>query len=365
MASRREFLSGFGAASFGLFGMACNCGRASAQGAPSRRIATIGGARVRTIDIHCHCGVADVLKLVEGTDLERVAKGQINSRQNEPIGPERLAIMDGQGVDTQVLTINPWWYGAKEDLARRIIDVQNEKLAAITKAYPGRFYGFASVALQFPELAAKQLEIGMKEMGLKGAAIGCNVQGEEISSSKFDPFWAKAEELQAMVFMHPQDNIGSTGIGARVKGAGALANVIGNPLETTFALSHLIFEGPRDRFPNLRLCGAHGGGFLPSYAGRMDHGCEIFANQCKGPVLKKAPSEYLKQLYFDSLVFTGEGLRHLVAECGVGQIMLGTDSAIPWVKDPVGHVLSTPGLSDADKTAILGGTAARLLRLDA
>jgi aminocarboxymuconate-semialdehyde decarboxylase len=363
MASRRQFLSGLGA-SLGVFSVPCRCCSSFAQTAPARREVSIGGRRVRTIDIHCHCGVSDVLKVVEGTELERPARGQIDSRQNAPIGPERLAIMDGQGIDIEVLTINPWWYGANEDLARRIIDVQNEKLAALTKAYAGRIYAFASVALQFPELAAEQLEIGMKQMGLKGAAIGGNVEGQEISDPKFDPFWAKAEELQALIFMHPQDNISATGIGKRVRGSGALANVIGNPLETTFALSHLIFEGTLDRFPNLKLCSAHGGGFLPSYAARMDHGCEIFPNQCKGPVLKKRPSEYLRQLYFDTLVFTPEGLRHLVAECGVGQLMVGTDTAIPWVKDPVGQVLETPDLSNEDQIAILGGTAAKLLHLE-
>ena len=364
MASRRGFLTGLGA-SLGVLGLPCTCCRSFAQNAPKRRETSIGGRRVRTIDIHCHCGVADVLKVVEGSDLERPATRHIHARDGVEIGPDRLAIMDGQGIDTEVLTINPWWYGANEDLARRIIDVQNQKLSEITKAYPGRIYAFASVALQFPDLAAQQLEIGMKQMGLKGAAIGCSVAGDELSAPKFDPFWAKAEELQALVFMHPQDNIAGTGIGKRVKGPGALANVIGNPLETTFALSHLIFDGTLDRFPNLKLCGAHGGGFLPSYAARMDHGCEIFPGQCKGPVLKKKPTDYLRQLYFDTLVFTPEGLRHLVAQCGVGQIMVGTDTAIPWVKDPIGQVLETPNLTDADRIAILGGTAAKLLHLDA
>src|SRR6202012_3664289 len=130
---------------------------------------------------------------------------------------------------------------------RRIIDLQNQKLSEITKAYPGRIYGFASVALQFPELAAEQLEIGMKQMGLKGGAIGCSVEGEELSSPKFDPFWAKAEALQALIFMHPQESVALDGIAKRAEGPGALRNVVGFPLETTFALSHLIFDGVLDR----------------------------------------------------------------------------------------------------------------------
>ena len=142
-----------------------------------------------------------------------------------------------------------------------------------------------------------------------------------------------------------------------------LDNVIGNPLETTIALSHLIFEGTLDRFPRLTILAAHGGGYLPSYAARSDHGCLTFPSRCT-PIAKK-PTEYLKQLYFDSLVFTPEALRHLVAETGVSQVVLGTDYPYPWTRTAVDHVLSTPELSDEDRIAILGGTAARLLGIDA
>jgi aminocarboxymuconate-semialdehyde decarboxylase len=148
----------------------------------------------------------------------------------------------------------------------------------------------------------------------------------------------------------------------RLQGNGFLSNVIGNPLETTIALSHLIFDGTLDRFPGLKLCAAHGGGYLPSYAARSDRGCLTFPNSCN-KTLKKRPSEYLKQLYFDSLVFTPEGLRHLAAEVGTSQIVLGTDYPFPWMSTAVEHVLATPGLSDSDREAILSGNAAKLLRI--
>ena len=145
-------------------------------------------------------------------------------------------------------------------------------------------------------------------------------------------------------------------------GEGVLSiNVIGNPLETALFISHLIFDGTLDRFPNLKICCAHGGGFITAYPDRMDHGCLVFPQQCKTQP-KKRPSEYLKQLYFDSLVFTPEAVRHLVAVCGASQIVMGTDNPIPWVTDsPVDLILATPGLSDADERAILGGTACKLL----
>jgi aminocarboxymuconate-semialdehyde decarboxylase len=145
-----------------------------------------------------------------------------------------------------------------------------------------------------------------------------------------------------------------------LKGNGGLGNVIGNPLETAIALSHLIFEGTFDRFPGLKICAAHGGGYLPSYAARSDAGRVTVPDRCTKPLNKK-PTEYLRQLYFDSLVFTPEALRHLVAETGSGQIVMGTNYPFPWTKTSVDHILGTPGLTDAERAAMLGETAAGLL----
>src|SRR5437660_68006 len=215
---------------------------------------------------------------------------------------------------------------------------------------------FATVALQHPDLAAEQLEEGVRKLGLRGGSIGANVAGEELSDPKFHPFWAKAERLGCLIFIHPQG--GTAGFEQRLRGSGGLGNVIGNPLDTTIALSHLIFEGTLDRFPGLKICAAHGGGYLPSYAARSDAGCVTFPDRCPKP-LKKRPTEYLRQLYYDSIVFTPEALRHLVAEVGSGQIVMGTDYPFPWMKTSVDHILDTPGLSDAERAAMLGDTAER------
>jgi aminocarboxymuconate-semialdehyde decarboxylase len=125
----------------------------------------------------------------------------------------------------------------------------------------------------------------------------------------------------------------------------------------------LIFEGTFDRYPGLKLCSAHGGGFLPSYPDRSDHGCLVFPDQCGKPALKKRPTEYLRQLYFDSLVFTPEALRHLIATTGPDQIVMGTDYPFPWTTTSVDHIVSTPGLTNAQRRAILGETASKLLGL--
>jgi hypothetical protein len=181
------------------------------------------------------------------------------------------------------------------------VRVQNEKLAELCASQPDRFAAFASLALQFPDLAVQQLEDGMKKYGLRGAAIGGSVAGEEFADPRFHPVWAKAEELGAVLFIHPQS---TPELAKRFKGNGWLANTIGNPLDTTIALQHLIFEGTLDRFPGLKILAAHGGGYLASYAPRSDHAFFVAPANCDANiVLKKKPSEYLKQLYFDALVF--------------------------------------------------------------
>ncbi len=269
----------------------------------------------------------------------------------------RLAAMDAQAIDMEVLSINPFWYAADVDQSRAIIATQNDALADLVGRHPDRFAALASVALQHPELAAEQLEHAVNRLGLKGALVGGSVEGAELSDQRFHPFWAKAEQLGVLIFLHPQ---GMNEAASRLKGSGGLPNVIGNPLETTVALSHLIFEGTLDRFPGLKLCAAHGGGYLPSYAGRSDAGILTFPHTY-GVKLTKTPTAYLRDLYYDSLVFTAEGLRHLVAEVGADRVMLGTDYPYPWTTRAVEHILETPELSDTDRAAILGGTAARLL----
>ena len=336
-------------------GIAAGLSPQAAQGAKRRQV-SVGGRRIKTIDVHAHVVVPEAADLLKGTPLARpvAAGGAVGAQQ---MSPERLQAMDAQGIDVQVLSLNPYWYSADRDLAARLISLQNEKLVEICAAHPGRFAPLASVALQHPELAAQQLEEARMRHNMRGAAIGGSVEGIELSDARFDPFWKKAQDLELLIFIHPQQGPPTP----RLRGNGVLANVIGNPLETTIALSHLIFEGTLDKFPNLRICAAHGGGYLPSYAHRSDHGCLVFPDQCKGITLKKRPTEYLKQLYVDSLVFTPEALRHLVAEVGVDHIMVGTDYPFPWTSEPVDHVLQTPGLTDDQRIAILSSTAARLL----
>jgi aminocarboxymuconate-semialdehyde decarboxylase len=360
MRSRRDFVRTIAGATAGAYVMSRGFdGRVSALQAPAaRRQVTIAGSRVRVIDIHCHC-VIDVTDIVKGTPLEKEGGGG----GNQVLGPQRLQIMDKTGVDIQALTINGfWWYEAADrDLAGRIVRAQNEGLAKWVATHPQRFVAMASVALQHPDLAAQQLEDGVKRLGLRGASIGGHVNGEDLSLPKYDPFWSKAAELGVPVVMHPggADNIIKEGA---LRGRADLGNIIGNPLETTYFLSRLIFDGTFDKFPGLRVCAAHAGGYLPSYLGRSEVACEVRNNaNCAN---KKKPSEYLKsQVFIDTMVFSDEGLRHLVAEVGVSQVVYGTDVPFNWPVT-VDLVLNAKFLSDTDKVAILGGNLQKLLRID-
>ncbi|HZO45646.1 MAG TPA: amidohydrolase family protein [Xanthobacteraceae bacterium] len=353
MPTRREFISSAAGAGAAVAFVGCDLMKTAhvhAQaGAPvRRREVVVSGRRVKTVDVHAHCAFPEAHALL----------GMKINPETLIMGAERIRQMDQQGIDVEALSINPFWYKAERDVAGALIKLQNEKLAELCASQPDRFVAFATVAMQHPDLAVAQLEEGVKKFGLRGMSVGTHVNGEELANPKFHPIWAKAEELGCLVFMHP---VAFPDFEKRLRGNGGLMNVIGNPLETTIALSHLIFEGTLDRFPGLKICAAHGGGYLPSYAARSDVGCASFPDRCAAVQLKKKPTEYLQQLYFDSIIFTPEALRHLASQVGTGQIVMGTDYPFPWSKTAVDHILNTPGLSDAERAAMLGDTAARLL----
>lgn len=361
--NRRSFLAGSGSTLAGL--MFCSCGllhgrAARAQNAtPAAPAVQRARSRVKTIDVHTHCFFQEAIDLM-GPQAKAVLPPVKGIPEHFIVVDKRIAAMQAQGIDMQVLSINPFWYGKDVDTSRAICKIHNEKLAELCASRPEHFAAFASLTLQDPQIAVQQLEEAVRKLGLKGAAIGGSFNGEDFSSARFHPVWAKAEELGAVLFIHPQS---TPELGKRFAGNGWLSNVIGNPLDTTIALQKLIFEGTLDKFPGLKVLAAHGGGYFGSYAPRSDHSCYVSPTNCNPQItLRKKPSEYLKQIYVDSLVFTGEGLRHLVAEAGASQVVVGTDHPIPWQEHPVDHVMNAP-LGDADKDAILGLNAARLLNI--
>ena len=361
MTTRRQFLG----QSAGLCFVGCGiAGHAHAQaGAPAgKREVLVGGKRARTIDIHAHCQVPAAMAIA-GERLPKPRGVILEFPGLHEVADARLAAMDARGVDMQVLSCNPYWYGYEREIVEKMLDVQNEALAAFCSANPKRFAAFASLALQFPDLAVQQLEKAIRRHGLRGAAVGGSVAGAEFSDPKFHPVWAKCEELGVPIFIHPATQPQLAG---RYKGNGVLSNVIGNPLDTTIALSHLIFEGTLDRHPGLKVIAAHGGGYLGSYAPRSDEGCRVFPDQCDPAIkLRKKPTEYLRDIYVDNIVFTPEAMRHLDAEIGYDRVLLGSDYPYPWQPGAIDVVMNAPGASDAQKLGMLGGTAAKLLGIEA
>ena len=354
MSSRRDFFKTLAGATAGMYVAGRGVSVSALQAPPARRQVSIGGRRVRVIDVHNHWDMPLPAEIVKGTPFEERVKG--------PGLEDRVAILDKSGIDVAVVSVNDfWWWEAKDrGLARAICTYHNETLAKFNRQHPDRIFGMASVPLQFPDLAADMLQEAVTKFGARGVTVGGHVSNESLSLPKFDPFWAKAAEMGQLVFMHPNGSANLLREGA-LAGRGGLGNIVGNPLETTVFLSRLIFDGTFDKFPALKVCGAHGGGYLPSYIGRTEVACQRGNQPC---IIKRKPTEYLRQnILADSMVFTDNALRHLVAEMGVGQVVYGTDIPFGWPA-PVDFVINAPSLSNADKEAILGGNLMKLLRIN-
>jgi aminocarboxymuconate-semialdehyde decarboxylase len=262
------------------------------------------------------------------------------------------------GVDMQLICPGPpqLYYTVPLDVAVQATRVLNDGIAEYVGKHPDRLVALGAVPLQDGNEAAKEIERGMKELKFKGVEILTNVAGKELSDPAYAPFWKKAEELGALVLVHPN---GFTHAERFTRFY--FNNVIGNPLETTIALHYLIFDGVLERHPNLKILAVHGGGFLGGYYGRIDHAWGA-RSDAQGD-LPKPPTHYLKKIYFDTVVFTPEQLRALVTTFGVDHIVMGTDYPFDMADfDPVEHVVAS-GFDTATTAAIVGGNAKRLLGL--
>lgn len=357
------------------------CALAGAAHSPQEHhVRTAGTQRGRTrsftVDLHCHALTPAVEQLVAQRS-EKLAERELMPRLLGKESAEytanvmlkaafpkltnlelRLQDMDAMGVDLQLLSPAPnqYYYWADPDLARHIGRSINEHIASLVAQHPERLLGLGSVALQHPDLCIEQLEYAVRTLGLRGVEVSSLVNGMELANPKFERFWAKVEQLGCVVFLHPL----GTSLGERVN-QHYLSNTIGQPLETTVALSYLIFGGTLDRYPGVKIIAAHGGGYLASYIGRSDHAWHARpdAHGCQ-----RAPSSYLKQIFFDTVVYRPEQLRHLLAEVGVSQVVVGTDYPYDMAHYQIHALLeAVPGLSAADRAAILGGNAAQLLKL--
>ncbi len=340
------------------------------HGRPGREIRPRGA----TIDIHSHVlvpGAAAFVRPHQTADARAKVYTEetriLTRRQDEDRTPNlvdlalRMRDFDAMGLDAQVISPAPAQcdYAVTPEIGIRAARLVNEGVAAIAAKMPDRIpAALGSVPMQAGgAAAAEELEYAMKTLGLKGVEVLAHVGDQELSHASFEPFWAKAEELGAVVFIHPG---GFTE--PRRFGQFYFSNVIGNPLDTTMALHHLIFDGVLERYPDLKILAAHGGGYLPAYSGRIDHAWG--ARSDAHGHLPKPPSHYLKKIYLDAIVFTPDQLYALVSLFGVEKILLGTDYPYDMGEyDPIGHVASVTAFSDTDRAAIAGGNARSLFGL--
>ena len=326
------------------------------------------------IDIHCHYlnqGVAAKVAHLNPGQYEpsvcfaNTMTREVNVKQMKDRAPMlsdiavRLKHMDRMGIDIQAVSPAPnqtyYWTdpGLGAELARSV----NEGIANVVAGHPDRFVGLGSIPLQDPGLAVSELEYAVKKLGLRGVEINPSVNGMDLTDVKLnlENFFRKAEELGIVIFMHP---IGYTDGGRLMDHY--FNNVIGNPLETTVAASHLIFDGVMERHPKLKVVLPHAGGYLAHYWARMDHAWKARPD-CR-TVLKKKPSSSLEKFYFDTIAFDPGMLQHMIERFGAQHVLLGTDYPYDMgVEDPVGFINKVKKLTAKEKEKVMGGNAARLL----
>jgi aminocarboxymuconate-semialdehyde decarboxylase len=326
----------------------------------------------QTIDVHAHILTEDTIRLLQRESPKVAPKlsdideqfGTLdvagNAYRHFPRGgwdlDRRFQDMTASKVDMQVLSVCPqtFLYSQPPALAAAFARIQNEQLAKLVKAHPGRFQAIATVPMQAPRLAADELRHAMSALGLRGVQIGSNIAGKNLDDPELEPVWATAAELGAFMLIHP---INVAGID-RLKSY-YLNNLIGNPLDTTIAAACLVFSGVLERYPSLKICLAHGGGFVPYQAGRFLHGWQVRAE----PKVKlpKPPTDSLQRFYFDTIVHSKEVLEFLVRNAGADRVLLGSD--YPFDMGMPDGVLQVRSLSipPTDRTSILGGLAQTML----
>jgi len=330
------------------------------------------GRRSLVVDIHCHVQTPAAARLIEpvfSPDRDPLFKfssektREVNRKQVETVREmitsteRRLAEMDKMGIDVQAISVAPpqYCYWTEPELGREITRAVNDNIASIVAAHPDRFVGLGHLPMQAPQLALAELDRCAKSLGMRGVELCTNVNGKDLAEKEFAPVFARLEELGMVVFLHP----GGFTQGERLS-EHYLNNVIGNPLESTIAVSHLIFGGVLDRHPKLKVVVAHGGGYLGSYPFRMDHAWRARPD-CRVNI-KRKPTDYLRRLYFDTIVFDPRALGHLVDLWGADHILLGTDYPYDMGDyDPLGAIKAVKKLKAAERDAIAGGNAARLL----
>ncbi len=269
---------------------------------------------------------------------------------------QRFKDMEAMEVDTQLVSNVPqtFLYDQEPALTAATSALLNEAISGLVREHPDRFRGLATLPMQTPDRAAAELRRAMRELGLKGAHIGSNVQGRNLDDPALEPVWQAADELGAFMLVHPYNIVGRE----RMKSY-YLQNLIGNPLETTIAIASLVFGGVIERHPGIRFCFAHGGGFAPYQAGRFRHGWKV---RPEGKAhLKDGPAASLDRLLYDTILHAREQLEFLIGSVGPSHVLLGSDYPFDMGQYDTVALVRSLKVSEADKQLILGGAAQALI----
>jgi aminocarboxymuconate-semialdehyde decarboxylase len=267
----------------------------------------------------------------------------------------RLKDMDAAQVDMQVVSNTPqtFLYNLDPQLTAAASRIQNDQIAKLASERPDRFRGLATLPMQSPELAAAELTRAMRTLGLKGCQIGSNINGKNLDDAGLEPFWKAADALGAFVMVHPTQVAGAD----RLKPY-YLANLIGNPLDTTIATACLVFGGVTARYPAIKFFMVHGGGFAPYQWGRWVHGWHV-REEPKVHV-KQVPADAIRRFYFDTILHGQPALNFLVTTFGASRVLLGSDYPYDMGTLECARQVHALPIPEADRATILADEAKKL-----
>jgi len=326
----------------------------------------------KTIDVHAHIIGEDTMRLMQ-QDAPKIApritriddESSVFEVAGTPYRPfprggwdleRRFKDMQAAEVDMQVVSVPPQTFLYDQDpaLTGAMARIQNEQIAKLVKQHPDRFMGIATLPMQAPEAAAQELLHAVRALGLRGAMIGSNIEGRNLDDPALEPVWAAAAEVDAFMLIHPVKVAGANRLGAYY-----MVNLIGNPLDTTIAAACLVFSGVLERYPALKFCLSHGGGFIPYQAGRLAHGWNVRTEPKKS--LNVSPEASLRRFYYDTILHAQPQLEFLIDWAGAAHVLLGSDYPFDMgMLDCVRHVRAL-AVPETDRATILGGQAALML----